>query len=60
MKTDKWNELRQAIISFEKSNRWVSDYMTLFIVLYRVMKQDSGLIWSDVESATDSALREVG
>lgn len=59
-KSEKWTSLRQAIVDFERSDRLITDYMALFIVLFRVMKPGSGLIWRDVEEAVDSALREIG
>ena len=45
---NKTERLREAIIKFRKSDQEVHDYMSLFIVVHAVLRQGSGLLWSDV------------
>ena len=48
MKNDKTERMREAIIKFRDSDQEVSDYLYLFMVVSRVTRQGSGLLWSDI------------
>ena len=53
----KQRDLVKAIKEFERvKSRCIADYMDLFVVVNRVLKQGSGLLWSDVVEAIDVAL----
>jgi len=57
----KQRDLVKAIKQFEKEkSKSIADYTDLFVVVNRVLKQGSGLLWSDVIEAIDVALHGKG
>ena len=56
---DKQTALTQAIKTFENSERYIPDYMHLFIAVNKALKQGSGLVWTDVEQAIFNAFNEL-
>lgn len=55
METKK-EQLKKAIEEFRKSDQNKKDYMNLIVVSHRVLKQGSGLLWSDVEEVLEDVL----
>ena len=55
----KQQELQDAVKKFAQGEQGVREYMNLFIVGNRVLKQGSGLTWTEVETAIFYALNAV-
>ena len=56
---NKKHKLQETIETFEeKKERNVEDYLRLFCVVESVLRQGSGLVWSDVEDAIQKALKQ--
>lgn len=60
MDKSKENQLRKAVLKFECSKRTVKDYMEFIPVVNSVLRQGSGLVWSQVEEVLKNALKPNG
>jgi len=53
----KTKKLAEAVRTFKDSEQKPFDYMQLFMVVKSVLKQGSGLLWSDVNEVLQEELK---